>query len=350
MQNKQNVFMYPMWAERILVEKHPYINHLVNGLSKNFKIINYGQATSRGIRDLGHFFSDTDIIYLNWIESSGYVDTIYLIYYFFLSKISNKKIVWTHHNRVPHKGETRLSKFITRFVTQFADFIIAHTEESYPILKLDRDSNRVLYFFHPLFSSNIIRQDQHTAKKLDLLIWGNVRKSKGVQEFLKFLKATNRLDKYKIKIVGKFETKALYDEFVNSYNGESMEIENRFVDANDLDLYHAQARHVFFPYTGESVLNSGALITSLPKGTAIIGPATGAFKELGSLGLIKNYKSFEDVLKIVDIGTDSDYPFEEIRAFCERHTWENFSVFLKSKVSGKAFQQKIAESHYQNGG
>src|SRR5690606_22266697 len=86
-----------------------------------------------------------------------------------------------------------------------SDFIILHTKESYKILNSRPDNNRLLYFFHPFFPGSTPINDEIKKDKIyDLLIWGKVRKSKGLEDFLTFLRNARKLDSYRIMVVGKF--------------------------------------------------------------------------------------------------------------------------------------------------
>jgi hypothetical protein len=332
---KRNIYVHPM-APVIKLKNNvnPYVYNLCTALGQQFTIVNYGKVVKGGVLDiLRNYFFKADVFYLNWIEQYTLIKSFFLVLFFPLSKLFKKKIVWTHHNQHSHKGNTRLESFLVWFLTKYSDYVVIHTKQSYPLLKVKENDKRIISFFHP-FEDNISVVDHKNENKLyDLLIWGSVRKSKGVNQFLQFLKENNKLEKYKIKVIGKFENDETFNTTVSLFSSPTIQIENRFVDDDLLDNLHHQSRYVFFPYTGTSVLNSAALVKSLPKGAPIIGPDTGAFKELGGLGLINVYKDFDDVVYCLDNKTEKAYPYNEIASFCKEHTFKKFSEYLNAHIN-----------------
>lgn len=332
---RPNIYMFPMRDAPALKARNPYVFHLCSGLQEHYTIVNYGNNIRLGALDIARYFFKTDVFYFNWIENASLLQAPFFLAFILAAKIMGKKVVWTHHNRQPHNSGKWINKYLISYLSRKSDYVVVHTKESYPLLDIKKRKNKTVYFFHPFFSSKVLPLDSG-PKTFDLLIWGNVRKSKGVDEFLKHLDAETKLDQYRIRIIGKFESESYYEETVNRYKGKYMEIENRFIDADELQKLHQQARFVFFPYTGPSVLNSGALITSLPKGATIIGPDTGAFREAGELGFIHTYTDFNDVLRYLDAeGMPLPANLGRLPEFCEMHTWSRFATHFKNTVSGR---------------
>jgi len=326
----KRVYMYPMKEIHELRGKHPYQYNLVTQLAQYFSVSNYGRKPRRGIKDVSAYFFKSDIFYYNWVENlSRKTEVFYFVFFFIAAKLFGKKNVWAHHNVHPHHGDTALSRWLISFLSKYSDYIVIHTKESYKHLKLKESSKRVLFFFHPFFSNIPNQSAPPVIKEYDLLIWGNMRGSKGVQKFLEFLKEGKKLDKYRIKVIGKFESEDSFNMFKQNFSGKWLSVENKYADENELNALHANARFVFFPYTGSSVLNSGALISSIPRGTRIIGPNSGAFKDLGEAGLIYTYQNFSDVTNIVDVNDELDSHYHQaIAELCQKFSWENFGSFL----------------------
>ena len=315
-----------------LKAKHPYVFHLAESLQENFEVINLGCVRSTGNLDFAKFFFKTEIVYLNWIEDSKLKDAILFILFFALFKVFNKKVIWTHHNIQSHKKGGFINKMLLFILSSYADKIIFHTKESFSILKKKTTDKRCYYFFHPFFDE-MVRRIGGEKKMYDILIWGNVRKSKGVDEFLTYLQEHDVLEKYNIKIIGKFQSQTHYEELRTAYNLDNIEIDNRFVSSDELDRLHQISKFIFFPYTGPSVLNSGALITSMPKQVVIIGPNKGAFKEMGELKFILNYNTFSDVLAYVGGEKQYSIDFNRIDEFIQKHSWSRFSRELSIELS-----------------
>ncbi|WP_342084254.1 glycosyltransferase [Dyadobacter sp. OTU695] len=325
--SKKRMYFHPM-AELPKLKFNTYAYEASTSLNEHFEIVNYGKKSRGGVLGIfSNYFFKCDYFYFNWIEGYADLQTFFLFLFLPIARLFGKKVLWTHHNVFPHWGSRWIDRFMVRYFTRFANYTVVHTKESYPILQKQSGDPRILYFFHPMFS-NQVRVQQDDNKTYDLLIWGRIRGGKGVQEFLEHLRKSNMLNSIKIKVAGKFNSEEEYLQWLKLYATNNISIENKFVTDEELDLLHRESRVVFFPYTGKSVLNSGALVTSLPKGTPIIGPHSGAFKELAEMGLIDTYRSFDEVLAYVEDTARHRYPQQLITEFCQSHTWHRFSEYM----------------------
>lgn len=321
-----------MRCEKDLKNKSPYIYNLSTALLNDFSVVNYGKPTTGGVLNIARYIFKVDMLFFNWIEDISITRIPIFIFFYVIAKLFNKKIVWTHHNVHPHRSNGKDGFFLMKFLIKRADYIIIHTKESYPLLNAEENDKRILYYFHPFFTQKINDQLPYKEKPVDLLIWGNVRKSKGVDHFLDFLSKNNLLDEFKIKIVGKFESDSYYQDVIKKYTCSNISIDNKFITNIELDDLHRECRYVFFPYTGTSVLNSGALITSFPKAAPIIGPNVGGFKELGELKLINIYNDFTDVVNILRQNKKFEIDNSAVREMVNRYTWAGLSKFLKDSL------------------
>ncbi len=321
-----------MRNERDLKAKSPYIYNMASGFLNDFSIVNYGKVTKGGVLDIGRYIFKVDVLFFNWIENTSKLQIPVFLFFFILAKAMNKKIAWTHHNIHPHKSKNGEGLFLMKYLVKNVDYIIIHTSESYKLLEKSENDNRVLYYFHPFFTKELGIGLNERKKNSDLLIWGNVRKSKGIEVFLDYLVSKNILYKFKIKIVGKFQSEAYYLDFIKRFEAPNIVIENKFIDDIELDELHGEAKYVFFPYTGSSVLNSGALIKSLPKGVPIIGPNVGAFKELGDRKIIHIYNNFDDVIDLIENEDKIKIDSVAVRELVSKNTWIGFSEFIKKSL------------------
>jgi glycosyltransferase involved in cell wall biosynthesis len=318
--------------------RRPYLHALSQAMAARFTVVNLGADRKHGMWDSFRKLFRADIFYYNWIENARSVRQIALFCVFALTlKVLRKKLVWTHHNALPHWGDARFGRTWIWLLSRLSDVVVIHTRESLPLLGLGGENPRVLSYFHPPFAQELA-PERDVRREYDLLIWGAMRPSKGVEEFLAFLKRAGKLDTVRVKIVGQFAGASgarTFERWLTEFRGAGIEIENRFVSPAELDELHRKSRFVFFAYTGESVLNSGALMTSLHRGTPIIGPRVGAFQELGQSGLIQLYSRFEDVLALVASRDDTTaiYPRERIERFLKSHSWDGFSKALAERLS-----------------
>lgn len=325
--------MYPMRSEHDLKIRNPYIFHLCGALAKHYNIVNYGKPTPGGPINILSYISQARIFYLNWVENSSGAKGIAFIAIFYFLKMLGKKVVWTHHNVHPHNQSSFICNSIIKLLTNKSDRIIIHTTESYQYLNLRKNNPRVFYFFHPFFCENMIKSKAGTAFQYDLLIWGNVRKSKGVDKFLQYLVENKLVDAFKVKIIGKFESTQYFEEFRKRFNSEFIDIQNQFLDEEMFSILHQTSRFIFFPYTGTSVLNSGALIKSLAMNTPIIGPNVGAFKEMADKGYIFKYHSFSEVVSLMKSGDRTAPDTGTLSRFIMEHSWTNFGHALRKNLN-----------------
>jgi hypothetical protein len=324
-----SVFVYPMSNLNKIDLEHPYIGGLCSALmSAKFNIVNYGKKSKIGIIDVINY--KFDIIYLNWVEDIakgkfGFFQFLFTIFFIYYSKILNKKIVWTHHNVHSHVGVNFFNTFMTNFLIRNSTHIVIHTEESKKYID-QKYWDKLHYFFHPItdFSDSILSSNK---PYYDILMWGAVRQSKAIDTFLEYLEKHQLLEKIKIHIVGKIQDPILKQKILR-FQSSSIVIEDRFVDTNELQVLHSNARFVIFSYAGSSVLNSGVVVKSLPMMTRIIGPNKGSFVDLNRLGLLEVYNVFQDVIEIILHYDKKKNNKGSIKDFCREHTWVKMGVFL----------------------
>lgn len=315
-------------------QEHPYIANLSKVLLPNFSVINYGKKSRVGFLDIFIYLRKTDIAYLNWIEdfaNSKFATLRFSILFIILQilKLFKIRIVWTHHNLHSHKGKTFFNSVLTKLLIKQSTYIIIHTLESQKYIE-ERYWRKIHYFFHPI--TCIKDKDYSRNKEYDILIWGSVRKSKGIEEFLKFSANSIYAKSIKIKIVGRIGDPRLREKIM-IFKSKNIDIENRYVEDEELPALHAKARFVFFSYTGSSVLNSGVVTKSLPLDAHVLAPNKGSFVDLKNNGLIYTYETFEEALYIVS-NYDKYKPLQKgaILDFCEKYSWTNFGNFLSTTL------------------
>ncbi len=328
MKSAKRICIYPMRGKESLEKKSPYIYHLCEAILPHFEIVNYGKNDGFSIRSLFKYFFQSDIFMFNWIENVAGKQRYLLVPLLFLIKLFGKRIIWTHHNIHPHRAKSHGPNFTMNFMIRYADIVITHTSESQR--HLNKRRGEIFNFFHPFFVNNILPKEKTDQAEIqyDLLIWGTYRESKGIDKFLDHLKNKNL--HYKVLMAGQFNTDSLYREYIEKY-GDSITILNMYLEDKDLLKFHHSSRYIFFAYTGSSVLNSGALIRSLPYGTPIIGPDVGGFKELGESGYILNYKSFDDIDNILK---NNEIPsnLDQMNDLISKYNWSNFGIELASSI------------------
>jgi beta-1,4-mannosyltransferase len=290
---------------------------------------------------LYRFLNKVDLLILHWIEDlpdkkGGLFQGILFLTLLKLKKFSRIKIVWTLHNKFSHNpSKLYFKKLLVSSLLKRSDIIITHSSEGIKFAEALHPgvSSRIFYFPHPVVPyKNSVKQV--SGKKYDILIWGTLSPYKAIDNFLEFLAEKNALNKYSILIAGK----AVDPEFfmkLRKYENENIEIRNQFIENDELVAMIRQSKVTLFTYSGNSVLSSGALIDSISYGAVVFGPDAGAFAEMGHAGIIRTYKSFEDLfilLAQIDQLDNSGMP-DRISEFVESHTWLKFSEAFRKKLN-----------------
>jgi hypothetical protein len=93
---------------------------------------------------------------------------------------------------------------------------------------------------------------------------------------------------------------------------------------------------VVLTYHSDSVLSSGVLMDSLSQSARIIGPDTGAFRDLSQLGLIDTFHDFPHLLELIRKNMDPDIQTRELEEmigkFLRENSWESFAARLNQFI------------------
>jgi glycosyltransferase involved in cell wall biosynthesis len=319
---------------------NPYVNNFIRGVSDRIEFLNKDHRSSIGILDLLRYVGKFELLILNWVENlparkGGYIQGFLFVVMAFLKSRIGFKIIWTMHNKVSHSSKHLfMKKILFRTLLRKSDLIITHSSEGVRYAQetvpgIDRE--KIFFFTHPVVPNPLKASKE---RQYDILIWGSLAPYKGVHNFLQYLEDKGISEKYSIKIVGECTSEEYY-RVLSRYGSQQVSIENRFAEKSELEELMAAARFVLFTYSGESVLSSGALMDSLACKATVIGPDVGAFRDAGRAGVIKTYKTFDEIPGI--IWQLKDRPENELVArideFVNAHTWEKFSRAFIERLS-----------------
>ncbi|MFZ4262525.1 hypothetical protein ACFRAE_10790 [Sphingobacterium sp. HJSM2_6] len=318
-----------MKEENRLEKENPYLYNFASAINKEFPVVNMYVKT-RGFFDSLIYFNKADLFFLNWVENLKWYNLPVLSIFLILAKIKSKKIIWTHHNLEPHKGKSWVSNIILKIIQNLSYRIIFHTNESFNYID-PKFHKKCYYIVHPFFYNLKFCKD---VENYDLLIWGQMRKSKGVENFIEFMIDTNC--SLKVLIVGKFQSLDYFNEIKSKTKIlPNIILKNCFLNDKELFEVHSQSKHILFIYNGRSVLNSGALIKSLSTGRNVIGPRRGAFIDYFNLGFVKVFDSFENIVSIVNSNAVINNELENVNrlksldSFIQENSWNNFGKKVK---------------------
>jgi len=191
-----------------------------------------------------------EFLVLNWFEDSvGYGKVpIYTLtkqlIRLALVRLQFSKIIWVKHNTKPHNRRgMMLYKVLTWFMQKVCACQVVHR----PIIGESK------YIPHPLYSAPNNQLD--TNRPINFLIFGVIKKYKGILELLKAWP-----ENVNLKIVGKCTDKGLEDDILNVINKRNLQVEfdNYFVPQSELNKLLTDTKYVILPHHENSMIVSGA--------------------------------------------------------------------------------------------
>lgn len=271
-----------------------------------------------------------DIYILNWIEDLpnhkfSYLQFAFVKFCVFIIKIRRKKIIWMFHNFHSHSNNSSILNFKTRnLLLNKSDLIISHSKDGAQFANQYAHC-KVIYKCHPVAK---IIQPLIDSQQFDVLIWGDIFPYKGVSEFLNYVKY--KTHSLRIKIIGKCVDNYLICNIKESCS-KNVIFENRRASLKEIYSYVQSCKYVLFPYIGDSISSSGALIDTIAMGGTPIGPCIGAFKDLSDEGVCLSYNSYDELYNILVMS--KIIISQKIRnEFVIKNSWENFANCIYKEI------------------
>ena len=322
----KKLYFFP--SEPLSGYQNPYCKNFKESISKYYKVLDM-QKSSKVKRMftllINSFYAD--IIIFNWLESIpffpyGKIQFYINIIALQIIKIRKCKIVMMFHNLSPHTSNNWQSKYLMKWLFSNATIIVTHSKEAEMVAK-NKTKKPIYFITHPINNIKVVNYE--TNKDIDIFIWGTVSKYKGIYEFISLPFIQN--SPLKIYILGKSQDKIL-ERLIKSACNHHIHYDNRKANFNEIAYYCQNSKYVLFPYIGNCISSSGALIdTLLLKGTPI-GPNRGAFKDLSEEGLCFVYNDYTELKNVLNETRKIDE--SKRMEFLNKHSWENFAYFLST--------------------
>lgn len=335
---KKYIYLYPHSVRGKDAVPNPYLKNIIGSMQKYYTFINLNRRSKTGIFNILKYYTKLDYLMLNWIEDLpdkkiGLLQSVFFIILLLLTDLTKKRVIWTMHNKISHhKKHFVLKKLLFRLLISHSDYIITHSKEGIEYLKKlnYKKAHKLKYIPHPVTMQQFIETKN---KKYDILIWGSIIAYKGIDKFLSLLNDKKLLDKHRILIIGKAQSNEYFNELLK-YSSEKVVIKNKYVPEDELKELISQSEVVLFTYSESSVLSSGVLMDTLSYGAKIIGPHSGAFKDLEERNLIKTYKDFNMLINILDKPfIFNDINSKNIDSFIKENTWDNYASILHKWIN-----------------
>lgn len=311
---------------------NPYSIHYKRALESYFNVLEKNNAPAKALS--WNFFKNSftaDVYILNWLENApflrwGYLQFLLIIFGLKVIQWRNKKVVWMFHNIHPHQGNNQLSKMIQDLLFKQSTFIISHSQEAAEYAR-QKTGNKVIYKCHPI-SAIPVKPFNGEVKPCDVLIWGTILPYKGIYEFI----SDSNVQKanLRIRIIGRCSDNELCKKIESQCNN-LISFENRRIDFDELAACIAQSRYVLFPYIGDCVSSSGALIDTIVLGGTPIGPHVGAFKDLEEEEVCLTYNQKGDLIELLK--GDRSLNYDNVNRFISNNSWKNFVSEINNEIN-----------------
>ncbi|MHA1400482.1 MAG: glycosyltransferase [Candidatus Heimdallarchaeaceae archaeon] len=260
---------------------------------------------------------EKSILHHHWYEFNNWKKFLLLIWKTFWMLIYSAlggKIVWTVHNKYPHKQQyLKANKILRKFFAKIAIKLHVHCQSAIkimgPILGVSEDKFFVLE--HPLYPSKIQEREEaikilnskytkNRIKTTDLifLMFGQISHYKGIREVEQVFNSIQDKNK-KLIIAGKTKkNERRYSKIVENLANQNDNIlcfvQN--IPDEDIPLFFNSSDYIIFNY--KDVLTSGAVFLALSYNKKIITNEKGCLKDLKGDNVIK-FNSEEELKKLL---------------------------------------------------
>lgn len=328
---KMKLFYYPPASHKGY--SNPYSIHYKKALEQYFYVLDKDNKPAKVLS--WSFFKNSfiaDVFIVNWLESIcflrlGYIQYLLVRIGLTVIRWRKKPIIWMFHNIHPHQGDNRCSRKIQNVLFNQSQLIVSHSQEAAEYAH-QKAGNKVIYKCHPV-SAISVKPFRGKVEPCDVLIWGAILPYKGIYEFIS--NANVRKNNLRIRIIGRCSDNELCKRIESQCNNE-ITFENRRIDFDELAVCIAKSQYVLFPYIGDCVSSSGALIDTLTLGGTPIGPNVGAFRDLEDEGMCITYSNYKELINILKMKPKL-YDKEAVNNFITQNSWENFSKLLNQAIT-----------------
>ncbi len=335
---RKKAYIYPVTAYADKTIPNPYLENFMDSLEEEVEFLNRTRPSRRGVLDLAGYSGKIDLVFLNWIEDipdkrGGLIQLFFFLMIWRRLKSRRVRIVWTMHNKLSHyQSRMRWKRYLFRFLVRRSDLILTHSSDGIRYASdfgISGRENRVRYFPHPLTQRLLQFED---PASYDILIWGSIIPYKNIDKFLKYLQGQGLETRYRILLAGKVKPQE-YAAMIEPYCNENIILDDRYIPEEELIPMISRSRVVVFTHAGDSVLSSGVLMDSLSYGATVIGPDVAAFSDAGREGVIQTFRSFGELVEILDRELHSPRRNNNnLEQFIRAHTWPRYAEMIQDWI------------------
>ncbi|AGB42267.1 glycosyltransferase [Halobacteroides halobius DSM 5150] len=286
-----------------------YIKNIVQGLEKKgVTIANKGFSSNSLARIKCTMSQDVKVFHFNWVlkratgkEIDSYIQTYKLITWLKILQKIDRKIIWTMHNKVPHKFDnTSLVYKFREFMIRNSDRIIIHCTESKEILKqylsVEDFEHKVRYIPHGHYIDNYQKTDDDFRKEFNIAkddfvfqFLGQIQPYKNIDLLIKVFNDL-KLKKSKLLICGRPANDNLKQKLKKLTNkNNNIIFIPKFIPNNQIVKCLNTGDVSVLPYNKQSVLNSGSIYLALSYKQPVITSQIGTVKDMEGRDFIFSY-------------------------------------------------------------
>lgn len=320
---------------------NPYPRNIMRLLGEEFDVVNAEKKSAYGVISILPWLTRFKVFFCGWLEDlpdrrGGFAQALLAITLLWLMRPLGVTVVWTLHNRGSHSSARMwLKSALQRLLVRRSDLIFTHAAEGVAFAKeLGLNDASKIHFLHHPVDAFTAGDAVATPKEYDILVWGRADPYKGVFEFLDTITKVGMAENLRILVWGRFATDEYYKKCA-VFASDHIEIRNSFIPDDKLGPIQNSARVVLFPYRPSSVLSSAALMASLNSTAQIVGPATGAFKDLAAEGCVRTYAddaAMPAALSAALADDDVVQLVERRAAFCRDNSWEQVGAKMRTLI------------------
>lgn len=302
----------------VVGETNRYVDILVDGLSN----IGFHIFSSKQVFSSIRLLISIKVFHFNWIENASGLALMSQFIKIFLLKFFGKKIVWTMHNKVPHRGN-RFNFTFVKCMLYFSHKVVVHSKVSIEVAMsyfsnslFSIDSSKFTYIPHPNYigigksleiSNPAIGEGMNIGEgNLKLVFIGAIKPYKNLELLIESVKPFCK--DVELLIAGSCLDSLYFESLVRLSEGHgNIVLNNKFLKDCEMISLIRSADLVVTPYDLLSSLNSGSCILSFSNGRSVICPLIGTIQEIENKEVVYSYsyKNSKDHLSML-VGIISD--------------------------------------------
>ena len=257
-----------------------------------------------------------------------------------LLKLRRKKIILTVHNVLPHE-ESRIDRAITWLILKTADLYLVHSEKNAEQLsscfRIPRKDIRLIPMgVHDMYLSRPLSQDDARKRlrlkdKTTLLLFGNLREYKGIDDMIRALEIINRQNDVQLLIAGEPWTSfSKYMEMINKKGlKDNVSLFLRYVPHNEVKYFFYASDIVVLPYKkfeAQSGIGNVALAFHRPIITTDVGGLKDLVKDKRALCRPSSPKSIANaIIKVIKDKKLMSKLSKDSRELADRYSWDSIA-------------------------